>query len=397
MATTLKITKVMGEHLVKALANANREVVGARTNTERAMITHGLVRHEELRHRVTDSRGHLVRSHGLVLTERGEEEALRLRGGQQQAEERPAPSPAPATLPEVPEDMAPRSMADAIAFLGSLKAGDRVRVTREGRTADLVVSRGPRRSDGAFGSPESTQVTVSYGVGRYSYEINAGHLFAQRAGQYTTYGGTRMMRLPAEAPAPETFADNASAVSARFAAVQSGTATKEKGMHEMTEQEHASAFGERFARAQRAASQEPAEGDQLYTIEVTTRVVSTEAESCRFEGEDDHECTGDCTSLDGDVRELETPSTQEITADADDLEAFEGDPVAWAVDYIRTKTDAVEPSSSPIGDTAREHEWLSGTYTDSYDNSKETHTSVRLTGDWTEQQRAQVFTAATRY
>lgn len=144
--------------------------------------------------------------------------------------------------------------------------------------------------------------------------------------------------------------------------------------------------------AQEAAQKGSTLQEQTYTIEVTTRVVSGEAESCRYEGEDDpdHECTGDCTSLEGDVRELEAPHTQEITADADDLEAFEGDPVAWAVDYIRTKTDAVEPSGT-LGDTAREHEWLSGSYTDPYDNSRVTETTVRLTGDWTGQERARVF------
>lgn len=75
-----KISKVMGAQLVKALANGNREVVGAATNTERALITRGLVRHQELKTRVLDSRGHLVRSHGLVLTEDGAEAAEALRG-----------------------------------------------------------------------------------------------------------------------------------------------------------------------------------------------------------------------------------------------------------------------------------------------------------------------------
>lgn len=107
---------------------------------------------------------------------------------------------APVVLPEVPEDMAPRSMAAAVEFIARLKTGDRVRVTREGRTYDLTVSRMPRRSDGAFGSRESLGVTVTFGPGRYAFEVNAGHLFAQRAGYSTTYGGTRMMLLPAEEP-----------------------------------------------------------------------------------------------------------------------------------------------------------------------------------------------------
>ena len=97
--------------------------------------------------------------------------------------------------PPVGDEYKPNTMMDAVAFLGSLKAGDRVRVTREGRTNDLTVSVGPRRADGASGSIESTRVTVSYGVGRYSFGISAGDLFAQRSGKYTTYGGTLMMRV----------------------------------------------------------------------------------------------------------------------------------------------------------------------------------------------------------
>ncbi|PPS89591.1 hypothetical protein [Streptomyces sp. MH60] len=272
------------------------------------------------------------------------------------------------------------------------------------------------------------------------------------------------MRLPADTP------DNAAAVSARFAAVQSGQNPQKDKI--MTDQESASHSSATFAAAQRpapAADSNPehyvtvndgtrmanalgpyltdddaranlprvraflnandtnadayeygtfrvrsygrtlgpgrlndriglhAAEEPTYTIEVTTRVVSTEAEECAYAAEDDHDCTGDCLSLDGDVRELEEPSTEEIAADADDLEAHDGDPVAWAADYIRSKTDATEVSSSPIGDTAREHEWLSGTYTDPHNNAKETHTTVRLTGDWTEEQRARVFTAATTF
>jgi hypothetical protein len=334
-----KISKTMADKLVAALADPNHEMVGAATNTERAMIERGLVRHQALRTRILDARGHLVRSHGLVLTEDGLAEARRLtdetapaapaaapvkirRGDLVMVEMRPtytvgttlarveqpaeyrlftvtnltrdgkikmvrdervdakygagsgypqkfegmlhrtgaywlmpaadwdtaeaqrlagahvypnsttprafptleaaraalaparrSPAPvaapaasepvaapaAPAPLPEVPESAAPRSMMEAVSFLAGLKVGERVRVTREGRTADLTVSMGPRRCDGPFGSIESTHVTVSYGVGRYSFEVNAGHLFARKAGKMTTYGGTRMMRLGADA------------------------------------------------------------------------------------------------------------------------------------------------------------------------------------------------------
>ncbi|MFD7835662.1 hypothetical protein [Streptomyces sp. NPDC059761] len=75
-----KISKTMAAKLVAALADPNHEMTGAATNTERAMIERGLVRHQELHTRITDKRGHLVRSHGLVLTEDGLTEARRLGG-----------------------------------------------------------------------------------------------------------------------------------------------------------------------------------------------------------------------------------------------------------------------------------------------------------------------------
>ncbi|MCX4799622.1 hypothetical protein OG497_37845 [Streptomyces sp. NBC_01242] len=297
---TAKISKTMGEHLVKALANGNHEVVGARTNTERAMIGRGLIRHQQLKTRVTDSRGHLVRSHGCVLTEEGMSEALRLREAQQapsapQASSKHAdahdamfygtdgrfradrseqawmsaqdnanqtareegfergtepwfkivtssyasllddgmytePTPAAeegfdgATIvagaqyaartwgatehQEVPRSapqVAPvtdefTSMGAAVEFLGRLKAGDRVRITREGRTRDYTVSMPARRS----GSQSTVKVTVTLGPGRYAFEVSAGDLFAQRGDKATmTFGGTKMMRTP-EAPAPTT-------------------------------------------------------------------------------------------------------------------------------------------------------------------------------------------------
>lgn len=98
----------------------------------------------------------------------------------------------------------------------------------------------------------------------------------------------------------------------------------------------------------------------------------------------------------GDRRELDSNTTT-VTMDEDDHEFWDvpgrASHVPWAVYVIDTTTDAVHPSSYPI--SGREHEWLSGTYTDPYDNSKETETSVRLTGDWTDEERAAVFTAIT--
>lgn len=276
---------------------------------------------------------------GRSCTPEREAEIKRLVAPQRQA---PVSAPVAAPVrpevpevPEVPESAVPRSMADAVAFLGSLREGERVRVTRQGRTADLVVSRGARRADGLFGSVESMRVTVSYGVGRYSFEVSAGDLFAQRAGKMTTYGGVRMMRLPVEA-------------------------------------------------------------ERVFGIEVTTRVVSLRAESCEFEGEESHECTGECTWLDGDAREVEAPSTVTVEADADDLEVF-GGPVGWALRYVLTKTDAVEPSVSPVGGEVPESAWLSGSYADPYEgDTRVREVSVRLVGDWTPAERARVFRGVKR-
>ena len=128
-----------------------------------------------------------------------------------------------------------------------------------------------------------------------------------------------------------------------------------------------------------------------YAIEVTRHVVAYHAERCEIT-EADHECTADCTWLDGDKRELEAPATETITPDADDLEWHDGSVIVWAADHIWTKTDATEPSVSPVPDTLGEHEWLSGAHADPYEGDwRVTETTVRLTGDWTPEERAQVF------
>ncbi|MFJ4902933.1 hypothetical protein [Streptomyces sp. NPDC088727] len=147
-----------------------------------------------------------------------------------------------------------------------------------------------------------------------------------------------------------------------------------------------------YTTADENAAQDDGADAPEYIIEVAKRVVSYRAENCAYAAEDDHECDGECTWMNGDSRELKTPNTEEITADADNLEEFDGDAVAWAVDYIFTKTDAVEPSASPVGDTAHEREWLSGSYEDPYQgDSRVTETTVRLTDGWSGEQRARVF------
>lgn len=80
-------------------------------------------------------------------------------------------------------------------------------------------------------------------------------------------------------------------------------------------------------------------------------------------------------------------------------------PVAWAVAMLDNECivatpgmagfPALEPSGSPIGDKVGVHAWLSGTASDNY-TDEECEWSVYLKSDgWTEEQRAEVFRAAT--
>jgi hypothetical protein len=68
-----------------------------------------------------------------------------------------------------------REILDAIDFLNSLKEGEAVTVSEGTRELPpgLYVSRTARRCDGAFGSVESTHVTITYGPGRYTFEVHA--------------------------------------------------------------------------------------------------------------------------------------------------------------------------------------------------------------------------------
>lgn len=61
----------------------------------------------------------------------------------------------------------------AVETLTALRVGQAVTVTDSGRTYEMIVSREARRSDGAFGSYESTYATVTFGPGRYSIDIRA--------------------------------------------------------------------------------------------------------------------------------------------------------------------------------------------------------------------------------
>lgn len=129
-----------------------------------------------------------------------------------------------------------------------------------------------------------------------------------------------------------------------------------------------------------------------YTIEITRRIVSYRTRS----GETPAGGQYGGAWMGGDFRTVEEPFTTCETYDEYDAQGWEGDVLSWAVDRI-DRTGVTEPSAYPISDAVPEHAWLSGRYDDSYEgDSKVTETSVRLTGDWSPQQRAEVFRAATR-
>lgn len=96
--------------------------------------------------------------------------------------------------------------------------------------------------------------------------------------------------------------------------------------------------------------------------------------------------------------------TSEMEYDADARDEYDT-PVAWAIGMLKNEhivqTPAMagfphlEPSGYPIPDAVESHWWLSGHTPDNYTN-EETETSVRLVSpEWTPEQRAEVFRAAT--
>lgn len=129
-----------------------------------------------------------------------------------------------------------------------------------------------------------------------------------------------------------------------------------------------------------------------YVIEVNKRDVSPYAETCEYEGQEDHECDGDCRWLDGDLREIRDHGKSEYEYDPRDADLY-GPPVQWATECLAGSSfPALHPSSSPVEDATREHEWLHGASPDPY-KDEETEYSVYLRGDWTPEERAQVFRA----
>ena len=65
-----------------------------------------------------------------------------------------------------------RKITDAVTYLADLRVGDVIAVTDDGRTYDMTVTRPLHRSDGQYGSYESSRVTVSLGVGPCGYRAH---------------------------------------------------------------------------------------------------------------------------------------------------------------------------------------------------------------------------------
>lgn len=144
--------------------------------------------------------------------------------------------------------------------------------------------------------------------------------------------------------------------------------------------------------AKRMASAEWRVVERNLFVEVTECTVSATAEECRFEGDHERECDGECFSLDGDIRYVEEPSTTTHSfGDQDD----EPSPQEWAVGLIDDEvaslsSDFLEPSMWPLPSRVFEHAWITGRYTNPA-TGHETQYSVRLTGDWLPEERSRVF------
>ncbi|MFJ9037902.1 hypothetical protein ACIRF8_15080 [Streptomyces sp. NPDC102406] len=65
------------------------------------------------------------------------------------------------------------TLDEAINLLWSLDRGDLVRVTHQNRVDEVKVTRTAHHSDGPHGDRDSVVATVSYGPGRYSFDIAA--------------------------------------------------------------------------------------------------------------------------------------------------------------------------------------------------------------------------------
>ena len=92
-----------------------------------------------------------------------------------------------------------RAMVEAMTLIGSLRDGDLVQVTQDGRTNVMIVSGTPSKADGPFGSAESIGVTITYGPGRYATRVQADNLVRTKRGHGYVGGGTELVKLPADA------------------------------------------------------------------------------------------------------------------------------------------------------------------------------------------------------
>lgn len=128
-----------------------------------------------------------------------------------------------------------------------------------------------------------------------------------------------------------------------------------------------------------------------YVIEVNKRDVSQYAEECPFRDEADHECDDQCRYLDGDVREIRDHGRSEYEYDTDDAEEH-GAPVRWATEYLGGHHFPALYKPQIHDGKVSEHEWLSAHDPDPY-KDEETEYSIYLRGDWTPEERAQVFAA----
>ena len=66
------------------------------------------------------------------------------------------------------------TIPELVSFLGGLRAGDRVILTRDGKDHHVTVQSPLTRGDGGgFGSSDHAKVTVGYGPGRWNTEVSA--------------------------------------------------------------------------------------------------------------------------------------------------------------------------------------------------------------------------------
>ena len=96
--------------------------------------------------------------------------------------------------------------------------------------------------------------------------------------------------------------------------------------------------------------------------------------------------------------------TEELEYNSDMKLDYES-PVEWAVAMLGNERIAatpgmaefpsLEPSTSPIGDAVRSHEWLYGTAGDNYTNEETSWTIRFVSPEWTDGMRAEIFKRAT--